>query len=69
MLDLGCGQGVLGRFLAREGCRVVGIDAAETLVAKARQRNKTDKLPVNYIVADVTKLLDETGRPPLKSGT
>jgi len=65
VLDLGCGQGVLGRFLAREGCRVVGIDLAETLVAKARQRNKTDKLPINYIVADVTKLLDETGRPRL----
>lgn len=65
VLDLGCGQGVLGRFLARGGCRVVGIDAAEPLVARARQRNKTDKLPINYINADVTKLLDEKGRPRL----
>lgn len=65
VLDLACGQGVLGRFLAREGCRVVAIDAAEPLVARARQRNKTDKLPINYVVADVTKLLDETGRPRL----
>ncbi|MBT9134500.1 MAG: Ubiquinone biosynthesis O-methyltransferase [Firmicutes bacterium] len=63
VLDLGCGQGVLGRFLAREGCRVVGIDAAEPLIAKARQRNQTDKLPISYIVADVTRLLDEAGRP------
>lgn len=63
VLDLGCGQGVLGRFLAREGCRVVGVDAAEPLIAKARQRNKADNLPINYVVADVTRLFEETGRP------
>ncbi|MBT9177330.1 MAG: Malonyl-(acyl-carrier protein) O-methyltransferase [Firmicutes bacterium] len=63
VLDLGCGQGVLGRFLARAGCRVVGIDAAEPLIAKARQRNQTDKLPISYIAADITRLLDEAGRP------
>lgn len=66
VLDLGCGQGVLGRFLAREGYRVVGIDAAEPLVAKARQRNDNDGLPINYILADATQLFDEAGRPRVK---
>ncbi len=63
VLDLGCGQGVLGRFLAKEGCKVVGIDAAEQLIAKAKERNKTDKLPISYITADVTRLLDTAGHP------
>lgn len=61
VLDLACGQGVLGRWLAEEGCEVVGVDAAEPLIAAARRRNQQDKLPIKYIVADVTELVDEDG--------
>jgi 2-polyprenyl-3-methyl-5-hydroxy-6-metoxy-1,4-benzoquinol methylase len=35
-LDVGCGEGWLARALAAHGCRVVGIDASEALVASAR---------------------------------
>jgi len=36
VLDVGCGEGWLARALAAHGCRVVGIDASEALVASAR---------------------------------
>ena len=36
VLDVGCGEGWLARALALHGCRVVGIDASEALVASAR---------------------------------
>ena len=36
VLDVGCGEGWLARALAEHGCRVVGIDASETLVESAR---------------------------------
>ncbi len=36
VLDLGCGQGVFTRALAARGARATGIDAAPTLIRKAR---------------------------------
>jgi SAM-dependent methyltransferase len=38
VLDVGCGPGDLAGVLARRGCRVVGIDANEELLAAARAR-------------------------------
>jgi 2-polyprenyl-3-methyl-5-hydroxy-6-metoxy-1,4-benzoquinol methylase len=62
ILDLACGQGVLCRKLAAVGHHVTGIDAAEPLIAAARRRNLTDKLPIDYLVGDATKLRDDAGR-------
>ena len=36
-LDAGCGSGTLARYLAEKGCRVLGVDAAEDMIAAARQ--------------------------------
>ncbi len=36
VLDLGCGQGVFSRMMADKGCIVTGVDAARTLITKAR---------------------------------
>jgi len=36
-LDAGCGSGTLARYLASEGCNVLGVDAAEEMVATARK--------------------------------
>jgi 2-polyprenyl-3-methyl-5-hydroxy-6-metoxy-1,4-benzoquinol methylase len=37
VLDLGCGTGEHARFLATKGFSVVGIDASESMLAKARE--------------------------------
>lgn len=63
ILDVACGQGVLCRKLARMGCRVTGIDAADPLIRAARERSGADGLAIQYLTADATKLLDEEGRP------
>jgi 2-polyprenyl-3-methyl-5-hydroxy-6-metoxy-1,4-benzoquinol methylase len=36
-LDAGCGSGTLARYLANEGCNVLGVDAAEEMIATARK--------------------------------
>jgi len=36
-LDAGCGSGTLARYLAEKGGRVLGVDAAEDMIAAARQ--------------------------------
>ncbi|MGE5559579.1 MAG: class I SAM-dependent methyltransferase [Chloroflexota bacterium] len=66
LLDLACGQGVLCRRLAEAGCDVTGVDASPELLAAARRRNEHDRLPLDYVLADATKLVDEGGQ--LQSG-
>jgi 2-polyprenyl-3-methyl-5-hydroxy-6-metoxy-1,4-benzoquinol methylase len=36
-LDLGCNDGAMSLFMARRGCRVLGVDLAENAVATARR--------------------------------
>jgi SAM-dependent methyltransferase len=58
VLDLCCGVGGPGRFLARElGCASLGVDASASAVALARAR--TNGLPCRFAVAEV---------PPLPAG-
>jgi SAM-dependent methyltransferase len=51
-LDLGCGEGRLGRFLQSLGHQVVGIDASATMVRLAA----TYAPPVPSVVADAARL-------------
>ena len=62
LLDIACGQGVLCRALAKEGCQVVGLDAAAELIAAAKRRNSGDNLSIDYRVADATKLIEGIGK-------
>jgi ubiquinone/menaquinone biosynthesis C-methylase UbiE len=52
-IDVACGQGVLCRALQKAGAEVTGVDAAENLIAAARQRGPAS---IHYHVADATDL-------------
>ncbi|MFZ4767704.1 MAG: class I SAM-dependent methyltransferase [Roseimicrobium sp.] len=54
ILDLGCGQGVFTRALAAEGCRVIGVDAAPSLIERAK--SYPSHLPIRYEVRDAADL-------------
>jgi SAM-dependent methyltransferase len=51
-LDIGCGEGRLGRWLADRGHRVSGIDSSPTLAAKAREAGGYDEV----VCADAIEL-------------
>lgn len=53
VLDCCCGQGVLGRLLAAQGVRVLGVDASPGLIAAARQRAGPEE---EYLEGDARQL-------------
>lgn len=54
ILDLGCGQGVFSRAISETGAQVTGVDAAPTLIEKARTyRSRT---PIRYFDRDAAHL-------------
>jgi 2-polyprenyl-6-hydroxyphenyl methylase / 3-demethylubiquinone-9 3-methyltransferase len=55
-LDVGCGAGLLTEPLARLGARVTGIDAAEELIAVARDHAAKMGLEIEYRAGDVQAL-------------
>ena len=54
ILDLGCGQGVFSRAMAEAGARVTGVDAAASLIARAR--SYPSRTPVRYFDRDAAQL-------------
>jgi 2-polyprenyl-6-hydroxyphenyl methylase/3-demethylubiquinone-9 3-methyltransferase len=60
LLDVGCGGGLAAEVLARRGCNVLGIDAAEDVIEAARVHGG-DAGP-NYRVATAEELLAERQR-------
>lgn len=54
ILDLGCGQGVFSRAMAEAGARVTGVDAAASLIARAR--TYPSRTPVRYLDRDAAQL-------------
>lgn len=57
IIDLGCGQGIFCRELARAGAAVTGIDASERLVRAARERGGN----IKYLAADAARLPFDDG--------
>lgn len=62
VLDVGCGAGLAAEALARAGHRVLGLDAAEELVAVARAHAAPSDLPLSYRVGRAEELAVEGAR-------
>jgi SAM-dependent methyltransferase len=58
-LDLGCGTGDNSIYLAKNGWRVTGVDFVAKAVDKARAKAEANKVVVNFVRADVTRLSSE----------
>jgi SAM-dependent methyltransferase len=56
VLDVGCGTGENALYLAGLGRRVVGVDAAPTAIARAREKAAARGLPAAFLVADALDL-------------
>jgi cyclopropane fatty-acyl-phospholipid synthase-like methyltransferase len=54
--DVPCGDGRISLELARAGCRVVGVDACEPSVRRARRRSRKEGLTVEFHVGDMRDL-------------
>lgn len=64
ILDCACGTGILARALAREGYEVLGTDASEGMVMRAREFAVEQNLPVSFEVS-AWEFLPETIREPV----
>lgn len=56
ILDVGSGTGVLSMVLAEMGHRVTGVDLAEEMVQKARNKFKANNLTGEFTVGDAENL-------------
>lgn len=51
-VDLGCGEGIVSRALARRGATVVGVDPTERLVERARSIEGAEPCGASYAIDD-----------------
>jgi ubiquinone/menaquinone biosynthesis C-methylase UbiE len=56
VLDVGCGQGIAARALARAGARVTGTDATPEMLDAARAHEAGEPLGITYVLADAQRL-------------
>lgn len=58
VLDLGCGDGMYCRLLARDGAaRVVGVDVSHEMIRTARAHGRSEALPIRYVVEDAARIV------------
>jgi len=55
-LDLGCGSGLSSRYLAQHGFRVIGIDLAQSALARGQRAARASSLPAFFCRGDVSAL-------------
>lgn len=53
VLDAGCGTGNFSLKLARRGARVVGVDIAAEMLARAREKAARENLPLTFHEMDI----------------
>lgn len=63
-LDLGCGTGDSSIYLAKKGWQVTGVDFVGKPLGKARAKAAGEKVDVDFVQADVTRL----GSGPVGAG-
>lgn len=56
ILDVGCGTGRHSIEMTRRGYRMTGIDLSESMLAKARQKAKAQKLNIEFLQHDARNL-------------
>jgi ubiquinone/menaquinone biosynthesis C-methylase UbiE len=61
VLDVGCGTGNFSIKLAKQGCRVIGIDISDEMLDIARAKAKELKLDIEFYNMDVYDLQFEIG--------
>jgi cyclopropane fatty-acyl-phospholipid synthase-like methyltransferase len=57
VLDVGCGTGALSIFLASRGHSVVGVDAVDAAIEKAREKAAQASAEVEFVLGDVLETL------------
>ncbi len=65
VLDVGCGTGENALYLAERGHPVVGVDAAPTAIARAREKATVRRIHALFHVADALDL--DSGRGTFRS--
>lgn len=56
LLDVGCGSGQLALIASRNGVDAIGVDIAENLVERARERARVEGLGARFRLADAEAL-------------
>jgi SAM-dependent methyltransferase len=56
LLDVGCGSGQLALMASRDGFNTTGVDIAENLIERARERASAEHLNARFEVADAEAL-------------
>ena len=56
VLDIGCGEGDKGLWLAEQGYEVTGFDISSQAIATAQRRAEYLAPPPTFLVGDITKL-------------
>src|SRR5215813_2471641 len=56
LLDVGCGSGQLALLASRDGFDTTGVDIAENLIERARERAAAERLDARFEVADAEAL-------------
>jgi 2-polyprenyl-3-methyl-5-hydroxy-6-metoxy-1,4-benzoquinol methylase len=62
VLDIGCGNGLTSRRLARSGADIVAFDFSDEMIAIANARGSTDRIDYRVVDATDTAALQALGR-------
>src|SRR3989338_10299187 len=52
ILDIGCGDGLFDRKLAKLGAKIVGYDISPNLIEKAKKNEQEKPLGIEYYLSD-----------------